>query len=109
MKLNVLLALLLSLTFATDYHHLVGHSRFDLEDFLRGFFKGAFDYYGMHHTEHCEQYSGNFEGNLESTLHGFWIGTYAEVTQSIAKFGWLVADIGQMLFDCAKIDHFDFE
>ena len=53
MKLNVLFALLLNLTLATDYHHLVGQHRFDLEDFLRGFFRGAFDYYGMQHTEHC--------------------------------------------------------
>ena len=63
----------------------------------------------MYHTEHCEQYGGNFEENLTNTLHGFWIGTYAEVMQSIATYGFLIADIGQMLFDCAKIDHFDFE
>ena len=94
---------------ATDYHYLLGHHQFDLEDFLRGFFRGAFDYYGMHHTEHCYEYRGSFEENLEDTLHGFWTGTYAEVTESISSYGFTIADIGQMLFDCAKIDHFDFE
>ena len=109
MKLNVIFALVLSLVMATDYHHLLGQHRFNLEDFIRGFFKGAFDYYGMTNTEHCGEYSGNFDENLEITMHGFWIGTYAQVIESIAFFGFTIADIAQMLFDCAKIDHHDFE
>ena len=74
MKLNVVLALVLSLNMATDYHYLLGHHEFDLEDFLRGFFQGAFDYYGMTNTAHCEEYSGNF-GRLHTGGHvpGVWV------------------------------------
>ena len=64
---------------ATDYHHLVGHHNFDLEEFLQGFFKGAFDYQGMHHTAHCGEHGASFEHNMDIVLAGFWVGTYAKV------------------------------
>ena len=76
MKFNVIFTLLMALATGTDYHQLLGHHEFDYEAFLHGFFQGAFDYNGMHHTEHCAEYQGHFEHNLEHMLRGFWIGTY---------------------------------
>ena len=109
MKSLITLQIISCLVSATDYHHLVSHHNFDLEEFLQGFFKGAFDYQGMHHTAHCGEHGGSFEHNMDNVLAGFWVGTYAKVNQAVADFGFMIADIGQMLFDCAKIDHFDFE
>ena len=42
-------------------------------------------------------------------MHGFWTGTYGDVTESITNLGLTIADIGLMLRDCGKIDHFDYE
>ena len=109
MKLNAFLGLLMSGAYATDYHALLGHHEFDYEAFMHGFFQGAFDYDGMHHTEHCAEYSGDFEHNLVNTMRGFWTGTYPDATASINALGFTIADIALMLRDCGKIDHYDYE
>jgi hypothetical protein len=99
----------MSTAYATDYHQLLGHHEFDYESFLHGFFQGAFDYDGMHHTEHCAEYGGDFEHNLQHTMQGFWTGTFTDAAESINALGFTIADMAMMLRDCGKIDHFDFE